>query len=102
MDLESEFEVRVNLTTAQEHQPDIERALRTITERYRAMYNLCPFKMWPKLMIIRGASVAVKWLSSFPPAGGLSAQYSPRVIILGRPIDYDTHCLISFGSFVQA
>jgi hypothetical protein len=102
MDLESEFEVRVNLTTAQEHQPDIERALRNSKERYRAMYNLCPFKMWPKLMIIRGASVAVKWLNSFPPAGGLSAQYSPTAIILGRPIDYDTHCLISFGSFVQA
>jgi hypothetical protein len=84
MELESEFAVRVNLTTAQEHQPDIERPLRTIKGRYRSMYNLCPFKMWPKLMIIRGASEAVKWLNSLPPAGGLSAQFSPRAIILGH------------------
>jgi hypothetical protein len=100
--LEREYKVTVNLTSAQEHQPDVERAIRTIKERYRAMYHRCPFKMWPKLMIIRGASEAVKWLNSFPPAGGLSAQYSPRAIVLGRPIEYNTHCVVSFGSYVQA
>jgi hypothetical protein len=53
-------------------------------------------------MVIRGTSEAVKWLNAFPPAGGLSAAYSPRAIILGRPLAYDTHCHTSFGSFVQA
>jgi hypothetical protein len=100
--LERDCQVLVNLASTQEHQPDVERALRTIKERYRAMYHRCPFSMWPKIMAIRGASEAVKWLNSFPPTGGLSAQFSPRSIILGRPIDYESHCQVGFGSFVQA
>jgi hypothetical protein len=91
---------RVNITAAQEHQP--ERSLRTIKERFRALYSQCPFKMWPKIMIIRGASEVVKWLNSFPPAGGLSTVGSPRAIILGRPIEFDAPCVVRFGSFVQA
>jgi hypothetical protein len=101
-DIERDFEVVVNLASAQEHQPDVERTLRTIKERYRAMYHMCPYKMWPRLMVIRGASEAAKWLNSFPPAGGLSPTYSPRSIILGRPIDYTSQCTVSFGSYVQA
>jgi hypothetical protein len=64
-ELERRLAVLVNLTAAQEHQPDVERTIRTIEERYRAMYHRCPFKMWPKLMVIRGASEAVKWLTLF-------------------------------------
>jgi hypothetical protein len=45
-DIEREFDAKVNLTAAQEHQPDIERTLRNIKERFRAMYHQCPFKMW--------------------------------------------------------
>jgi hypothetical protein len=65
------------------------------------MYRMRPIKMWPKLMILRGASEAVKCLNAFPPAGGLSAAYSPRAIILGRPLAFDTHCRIAFGRYVQ-
>ncbi len=58
--------------------------------------------MWPKIMIIRGASEVAKWLNTFPPSGGISTTYSPRAIIIGRPVDYDKHCKIRFGSYVQA
>jgi hypothetical protein len=76
-DLERDYEAHVNLAATQEHQPDVERALRTIKERYPAMYHRYPFNMWPKLMVMRGALEATKWLNSFPPSVGLSAQYSP-------------------------
>ena len=59
-DLERDYEVLVNLAATQKHQPDVERALRTIKERYRAMYHLCPFSMWPKLMVTWGALEATK------------------------------------------
>ena len=95
-------DITVNLTAAEEHQSDIERMFRVIKERFRAIYHRCPFAMWPKIMIIRGASEAVKWLNTFPPAGGISTTYSPRAIITGRPVDYDKHCHIRFGSYVQA
>ena len=87
-ELERRLAVIVNHTAAQEHQPDVERTIRTIKERYRAMYHRFPFKMWPTLMVICGATEAVKWLNAFPPQGGISAQYSPRAIILGRSIEY--------------
>ena len=95
-------DIKVNLTAAEEHQPDVERAIRTIKERFRAIYHSCPYSCWPKLMIIRGASYAVKWLNTFPPKGGISTTYSPRAIIEGRPVEFNKHCKLSFGSYVQA
>ena len=95
-------DIQVNLTAAEEHQSDIERLFRVIKERFRAMYHRCPFAMWTKIMIIRGASEAVKWLNAFPPSGGISTTYSPHAIITGKPVDYNKHCNIRFGSYVQA
>ena len=95
-------DIELNCCAAQEHQSDAERTARTIKERYRALYHSAPYGMWPKIMVIRGASYAVKWLNTFPPAGGISQAYSPRTIITGRTIDYDKHCKIPFGQYVQA
>jgi hypothetical protein len=66
------------------------------------MYHRCLFSMRPKIMVMRGALEATKWLSSFPASGVLSTQYNPSSIILGRPLDYESHCQISFGSYEQA
>jgi len=41
-------------------------------------------------------------LNAFPPKSGISKEYSPRIIMGKRPIDYNKHCKISFGSYVQA
>ena len=95
-------EMRVNICAAQEHQPDIERAIRLVKERYRALYHQSPYGMWPKLMIIRGIAQCVKWLNAFPPSGGLSPVYSPYAIVEGKAVDFDKHCQIPFGSYVQA
>ena len=100
-DLENE-QIEVNIVPAQAHVPVIERAIRTIKERYRAMYHRAPYSMWPKLMIIHGATNAVKWLNTFHPQGGISTTYSPRTIITGRQIDFKSHCTSPFGSYVQA
>ena len=56
-----------NIASAKEHIPEIERAIRVVKERYRAMYHRLPYSMWPRLMIIRGATDVVKWLNTFPP-----------------------------------
>ena len=95
-------EIDVNIAAAQEHVPEIERMVRTVKERYRAMYHRAPYNMWTKLMIIRGAGDVVKWLNTFPPSGEISPTYSPRCIITRKPVDFDKHCTVSFGSYVQA
>jgi hypothetical protein len=76
--------------------------VKLVKERYRALYHSLPYNCWPKIMIIRGAANCVKWLNAFPPGGGISDLYPPRVIITGRPMDYKKHCMIASGSHVQA
>ena len=66
------------------------------------MYHACPYGMWPKRMIIHGAEDIEKFLNAFPPKGGLSNSYSPRAIILGKALNYNHHCTIPFGQYVQA
>ena len=87
---------------AQQHVPEVERAIRVIKERFRAAYHSLPYKMIPKLMVKALVGRLVKWLNMFPPQGGISAHYSPRAIVTGLPLDYNNHCKHSFGSYVQA
>ena len=63
--------MEINICPKDQHVPDIERMNRVIKERYRALYHRNPYSMWPKIMIIRGVADVVKWLNSFPPAGGI-------------------------------
>ena len=95
-------EIEMVYVTAQAHVPEIERAIRTIQERYRAMYHCLPYKAIPKIMIKAAAKHAVKWLNMFPPKGGVSSYYSPRAIVTGRPLDYNKSCQYSFDTYVQA
>ena len=96
------IDVEPNFCAAQEYVPKIERLVRVVTERYRATYHSTPYSCWPIIMIIRGACDCVKWLNAFSPSGGMSTQFSPQTIIIGRPLDYDKHCKVAFGSYVQA
>lgn len=45
---------------------------------------------------------STKKLNFFPPKGGISSYFSPRMIIHKESIDYNKHCQIPFGSYVQA
>ena len=38
----------------------------------------------------------------FPPKNSISEYYSPRIIILGKKLDYNRHCKYFFGSYIQA
>lgn len=52
-------------------------------------------------MIVAGVENIVKWLNAFPPSGGISLDYSPHIILGQHPLDYNKHCKIAFGSYVQ-
>lgn len=41
------------------------------------------------------------WLNSFPPDSGISDVLSPRAIVTGSTIDFNRHCKLEFGSYVQ-
>ena len=96
------LDVQMNYTTTDEHVPEAERNNRTIQERYRTAYHNMPFKVIPKVMIKYLAMVATDQLNMFPAKGGVSPYLSPHVILTGRAFDYEKHCKIPFGAYVQA
>ena len=94
--------IRMHWVPRNQHVPEIERAIRTMKERIRSMWHAMVYARIPKVMIKLLVYRQVKWLNSFPPKGGISAYCSPRTIMGGTPIDYETHCKFNFGAHVQA
>ena len=100
--LANDFGVEMNYANPQEHVPEAERNNRTIKERICATYHRIPFKCLPRLMIKVLVADSAQKLNFFPAKDGISEYYSPRMILHERNIDYDKHCLYSFGTYVQA
>ena len=92
----------INITSAEEHVPEIERCIRTLKERCRAQWSRLPFKeCMPKIIVIGLVKNCVTWINSFPSAGGISSIYSPRTIMTGIKMDYNKNCKIAFGEYAQ-
>ncbi|KAL7503040.1 hypothetical protein ACHAXN_000885, partial [Cyclotella atomus] len=81
----------VNVVSADEHVPEIERFNRTIKDRVRSQYNTLPFKRYPPVLIVELVY----------SQGGISAAQSPSEIILNGKLDFNAHCKVEFGDYVQ-
>jgi hypothetical protein len=97
----SEMQILLNVVSKAEHVPEIERSNRTIKERTRCIYSQFPFKTMPARMIIEMVNHSVFWLNSFVPEDGISRKLSPRALIVGTNVDYEKHCQLEFGTYVQ-
>jgi hypothetical protein len=101
--VQDELDVQVNCTTAGEHVGIAERNNQTIKERVRVGFHRTPpYKAIPKVMVQELAIGCTDSLNFFPVKGGVSSYYSPHMIMHQENLDYNKHCLIAFGSFVQA
>ena len=85
-----------------EHVPEAERNNRTIGERIRSGYHRLPYRNIPKLMLQTLAKLATRQLNFFPAKNGVSAYFSPYMLLNKRSLDYSSHCRFAFGSYVQA
>jgi hypothetical protein len=88
-------------TATGEHVPEIERQIRVIKERAREIRSTLPFKRMPNRMIVELIKFVVLWLNDFPPSSGISKTYSPRTIRTGTTLDYNKHCKLLFGAYVE-
>lgn len=70
------MQVTPNFTSRDEHVGCIERFIRTLKERIRADYTMCPFEVLPPLMIIELVYCNVFWLNMFPPKDGQSVTHA--------------------------
>ena len=91
----------VNTTAAREHVAEIERSIRTVKERSRAVISTLPFKILPKLVVSNVIKYAVFWLNAFPSKNGVSDTLSPREIVVRSKIDFKKHARVPFGSYCE-
>ena len=98
----SEFGITVNTVARGEHVPEAERYICTIKERARCIHNTMSFTKIPGRMVAELIYYCVFWLNSFPARDGISNTLRPRSIVTGSHIDFNKHCKLEYGAYVQA
>ena len=93
--------VTLNETSRDEHMGEIERFIRTIKERMRAIYNTLPFQRIPAWLVAEMGKACVFWLNSLPPQSNFGNDLSPRTMVTGQRLDFKRHCRFQFGEYVQ-
>jgi hypothetical protein len=91
----------VNLASANDHVPEIERRIRVVKERCRATRHSLPFETIPKLMTIHIVLNVVKLLNFFPTKGGVSGTLSPKTIMSGETLYFKKHLSLQIGQYCQ-
>lgn len=91
----------LNVVARDEHVPEIERHIRTLKERCRAVFNTLPFNKMPNRMIVELVYAMNFWIHAFPACDGVSEHISPREIVTGVSLDANKHCVVPFGAYVQ-
>ena len=92
---------RVNLTSADEHVPEIERHNRVVKERSRSFCHSLLFNRIPKLMIIHAILNIAKMLNYFPKKQGIYSELIPRSILTGESLDCKKHLTLQPGQYCQ-
>jgi hypothetical protein len=91
----------LNVVSADEHVPEIERYIKTVKETTRCVYITVPFKQMPPTMVIEMVRASVFWLNMFPPTDRASGSLGPTGLMVGLKLHYTKHCQIEFRSYVQ-
>jgi hypothetical protein len=93
--------VHFSICSADNHVPEIERAIRTVKESIRSTIHGMPYSSLPRVLVKELALHAVRTINMLPHPDGVSTSLSPATIITGvhKP-DYRSMPL-EFGTYVQ-
>ena len=100
--IKDDLDIVMEYNPSKQHQPEAERNNRVLKERVRATFHRLPYQSIPKTMIQFLVALCAKQLNFFPAKGGVSQYFSPHVILHRYPVDYEKHCSLGFGTYVQA
>jgi hypothetical protein len=101
-EVKDELSIDMHYSEPDEHVPEAERNNRTLKERIRAAFHRLPYKALPVPIMKRLVSESARKLNYFPSKHGISAHYSPRMILHRETLDYNKHCKYALGDYVQA
>ena len=68
---EMTWELRVNLSSASEYVPEIDRGIQATRENTRSIRHILPFNKVPKIFLIHLLFQAIKMLNYFNVKGGI-------------------------------
>ena len=91
--------VLLNTASAHEHVGDIERYIRVIKERVRAIITTLPFTHFPRLLRREIIYFAVSALNHTIRRAGIIPNQSPTSVITGQVLDALKNCSLPFASF---
>ena len=90
-----------NIVAADDHVGQVERSIRTIKERVRALVHGLPYRRYPSLLVREIVAHAVRTLNQLPSRKGVSTTMSPRKIVTGLPDPDFNNMRIEFGHYAQ-
>ena len=91
----------INLASANEHVPEIERKIRVVKEGCQAARHGLPFQRIPKLLTVQIVFHTLKLLHFFPTKGVISDTLIPKTIISGEILDLKKHLRFQIGQYCQ-
>ncbi len=91
---------KLNLSSANEHVPEIERKIWVIKEQVHAVVYSLPLNALPPVVLVNAVLFVTKQLNLFPVKGGRSTQFSPKQIMTGKVVHYK-FCSVPFGQYVR-
>ena len=100
-ELIEEDKVQLNISSANEHVPQVERNIRYVKEGTRSEKLALPYKILPQLLIIAIVKHIVFWINTRPRKEGLSDVYSPRAILTETMPDYQVRCKLQVGTYCE-
>ena len=89
----------IDATSANEHVPEVERAIRMIKEYARLFIVMVSFKAIPILMKKHLILYLVQIINLTVHKNTVSPFLSPSAFVLGHHLDLKIHCQLPFGSF---
>ena len=81
--------------------PEIERRIRVVKEKSRAMRHSLHFNRITKLTTIHAILKIGKMLNYFPTKGGITIDMSPWAILNGENLNYNKHLKLQFRQYFQ-
>ncbi|CAJ1945755.1 unnamed protein product [Cylindrotheca closterium] len=100
-DVKDEMNVDMNYASRGEHDPTAERNNQHIKALFRVQYHCMPYKAIPRIITEAIAKRVAQTSNFYPSKGGISAYYSPHMILLRRQVDYSKEFVAELGSYVH-
>jgi hypothetical protein len=95
------MQISLNCTSRNEHVPEIESVNKLVKNRARGIITTWPYTKVPNAMKIHCVFYCVFFINMTPKKNGVSIFMSPREIVHGSTLDYNKHCRLMFGEYVQ-